>query len=110
MKIRVNRVNYNIYVDIEKNQDISGKTSLSEKEIHLPVYGKKEFLKMVVIHELMHAYVFEYALIGNYYDFFEKSLEEERLCDIMAVYGEMILNQAELIFSYCLGCRNVKNK
>lgn len=50
------------------------------------------FLKKVIIHEISHAYMFEYNV--------KLTIEQEELvCDLIATYGEDIIGTAKEIFN-----------
>lgn len=108
MKIKIKKNFYKIFFDIKQDVDYFGKTCFAAKEIHLCIFGTKEFLKKVVRHELTHAFLFEYGISPNWLDYNEKAYEEESVCDIVAIYSEDILKLANKICAYFDGVRDAK--
>lgn len=54
-------------------------------------------LRKVFIHELCHAFVYEYGIyLPIYY--------EEVFADALATYGEVIINKGNMLCAYCNKC------
>lgn len=81
----------------ETNSDIKGNMGLtrcSDRVILIDDSLKAPDLSATIIHELTHAFIWEYG-------FYQATFTQEVVCDFFGIYGKDIINITNLILSKC---------
>ena len=71
--------------------------------IYIYKFLNRQKFKKVLCHELVHASMFSY-------DVYLSEEEEELLADLVATYGEEIIDITNQLFCKLRGCRNKKRE
>lgn len=87
MKIKINKRTYTIKFDTFEDDITLGRTLYKLGEIRLLKHLDKDLLYSIIIHELTHAYLFEYGMSRETYS-------QENMCDFFGAYGTEIIENA----------------
>lgn len=87
MTIKINKRYYTIKYDTLEEEKNIGLTLCKLGEIKLSSEIDKDLLYSTIIHELTHAYLFEYGMPRDNYS-------QEDMCDFFGAYGTEIIENA----------------
>lgn len=87
MRIKINKRYYTIKFDTPEEDRTIGLTSYKLGEIRLSKNLDKNLLYSTIIHELIHAYLFEYGMPRDNYN-------QEDICNFFGAYGTEIIENA----------------
>ena len=90
MKVRVNKRDYKVEIKEQDGIEGLGLTNYKKGTIEILKGIDKELTKSTIIHELTHAYLFEYGMPKEEY-----TLED--VCNFIGAYGEEIINKSKQV-------------
>lgn len=91
MFIKIHNRKYKIEYKTIESEEVLGKTDSKIASIRISDKMDNELLYSTIVHELVHAYLFEYGIYDDNYT-------NENVCNFFGAYGKKIIKTAELIY------------
>jgi hypothetical protein len=98
MKIKIHKRKYTVVFEPLERTDLLGECNYESAKITISKNLDKPLLYSTIVHELTHAYLFEYGL-------YDKKYSNENVCNFFGAYGKEIMASAELVYNHYQGNR-----
>lgn len=101
MFIKIHNRKYKVEYKTLESETLLGETNNKSAIIRLSNKIDNQLLYSTIVHELVHAYLFEYGIYDDNYT-------NENVCNFFGAYGKKIIETAEIVYNAFKG--NKKNK
>ena len=92
MFVKIHNRKYKIEYETFENETLLGETNNKSAIIRLSNKIDNQLLYSTIVHELVHAYLFECGIYDDNYT-------NENVCNFFGAYGKKIIETAEMVYN-----------